>query len=105
MRPRSLAVAVIAVALLARLGLALLYDPPAASGDAADYARHAEAISESGTYPPSQSALGGGPSAFRPPGYPFLLALTYEVLGRDAGPRVVGALLGTLAVVLLGLVG
>jgi 4-amino-4-deoxy-L-arabinose transferase-like glycosyltransferase len=92
------------VALAARLGLALLYEPPPPSGDAADFARHAAAIADEGGYPPSPVALEGGASAFRPPGYPYVLAAVYELSGRGDSPRAFGALLGTLAVALLGVV-
>jgi 4-amino-4-deoxy-L-arabinose transferase-like glycosyltransferase len=103
MRGRLLVAAILALALILRLGLAVLHDPPPATGDAADYARHAAAIADHGSYPQSGIAPSGGPTAFRPPVYPLQLAAVYEVLGRDDGPRVVGALIGTLAVALLGL--
>ena len=102
MRGRELVGAILAVALLARLGLALLYEPPALFGDAADFARHAAALADHGSYP--ESLATGGPTAFRPPAYPFALAGVYEVAGRGDAPRVFGALLGTLAVALLGFV-
>ncbi|HEX8120682.1 MAG TPA: glycosyltransferase family 39 protein [Solirubrobacteraceae bacterium] len=104
MKGRLLVAAILALALLLRLGVAVLYDPPPLAGDAADYARHAAAIADTGHYPQSAGALEGGPTAFRPPGYPLVLAAVYEVAGRDDAPRVFGALLGTLAVALLGLV-
>jgi 4-amino-4-deoxy-L-arabinose transferase-like glycosyltransferase len=103
MRGRPLAAAILALALVLRLGLALLHDPPPAINDAADYARHAASIADRGSYPESAIAQHGGPTAFRPPGYPVQLAAVYEVLGRGDAPRVVGALIGTLAVALLGL--
>lgn len=99
---RVLVGAIIAVALLVRLGLALAYEPPPFSGDAADFGRHAAALADHGSYP--ESLATGGPTAFRPPGYPFALAAVYEVSGRGDSPRAFGALLGTLAVALLGLV-
>lgn len=103
MRGRLLVAAILALALILRLGLAVLHDPPRATGDAADYARHAASIADRGSYPQSGIAPSGGPTAFRPPVYPLQLAAVYEVLGREEGPRVVGALTGTLAVALLGL--
>ena len=103
MRGRLLVAALVALALILRLGLAVLHDPPPATGDAADYARHAASIADHGSYPQSGIAPNGGPTAFRPPAYPLQLAAVYELLGRDDGPRVVGALIGTLAVALLGL--
>ncbi|HEV2814608.1 MAG TPA: glycosyltransferase family 39 protein [Solirubrobacteraceae bacterium] len=103
MRGRPLVVAILALALVVRLGLAVLHDPPAATGDAADFARHAAALADHGSYPQS-AAAGEGPTAFRPPAYPLALAAVYEVAGREDAPRVFGALLGTVAVALLGLV-
>lgn len=103
MRGRLLVAAILALALTLRLGLAVLHDPPPATGDAADYARHAASLADQGSYPESGIAPSGGPTAFRPPGYPLQLAAVYEVIGRGDGPRVVGALIGTLAVALLGL--
>jgi len=93
---------IVAVALLVRLGLALGYEPPPFTGDAADFGRHAAALADQGSYP--ESLATGGPTAFRPPGYPFVLAAVYELGGRGDTPRAVGALLGTLAVALLGFV-
>ena len=103
MRGRLLVAAILALALTLRLGIAVLHDPPPATGDAADYARHAAALADTGSYPQSGIAPSGGPTAFRPPGYPIALAAVYETLGRDDAPRVVGALVGTVAVALLGL--
>ena len=102
MRGRLLVAAVLLLALTVRLGAALLHDPPPAINDAADFARHAAHIADFGSYPPSAIAPGGGPTAFRPPGYPVALAAVYELGGREDGPRVFGALLGPLAVALLG---
>jgi 4-amino-4-deoxy-L-arabinose transferase-like glycosyltransferase len=104
MRGRLLVAAILAVALVARLGLALGHDAPPLTGDPLDYDRHATAIAEQGNYPQSAIAVGGGPSAFRPPGYPLALAAVYALGGRGEPARVFGALLGTLAIALLGLV-
>jgi 4-amino-4-deoxy-L-arabinose transferase-like glycosyltransferase len=101
MRGRLLVAAILALALTLRLGLAVLHDPPPPTGDAADYARHAASLADHGSYPPSE--IGPGPTAFRPPAYPVVLAGVYEVLGRDDAPRVAGAVVGTAAVALLGL--
>jgi Dolichyl-phosphate-mannose-protein mannosyltransferase len=99
---RAVVGAILALALLVRLGLALTYEPPPPSGDAADFARHAASLADHGSYP--ESLATGGPTAFRPPGYPLALAAVYEVAGRTDAPRVFGALLGALAVALLGFV-
>ncbi len=54
----------------------------------------------------SNRAPGGGPSAFRPPGYPYFLGAVYAIAGQEAPPvgRFVGAFLGTLSVALIGLI-
>jgi 4-amino-4-deoxy-L-arabinose transferase-like glycosyltransferase len=104
MRCRLLSAGTLATALVTRLWLALLYEPPDAVGDAAELARHAQTIAETGGYPPSLVALEGGPSAFRPPGYPYFLAAVTELTGAGDGPRVIGALLGTVAVGLIGVI-
>ena len=103
MRPRLLVVGILALALVLRLGLALLHDAPPLTGDAADFARHARTLADFEQYPVSDIAPSGGATAFRPPGYPIALSLLYEVGFADDGPRAAGALLGTVAVALLGL--
>lgn len=90
--------AILAVALVLRLGALVLesgYEPRL---DSADYDRHARSIAAGDGFPESTIA-GGGPSAFRPPLYPYLLGGAYAVSGDsvEAG-RVLGALLGTLIV-------
>ena len=73
--------------------------------DSADYARHAESIGGGDGFPESVFTADESPSAFRPPVYPYLLGAVHAVFGEveDAG-RVVGALLGVLAVLLVYLV-
>jgi 4-amino-4-deoxy-L-arabinose transferase-like glycosyltransferase len=105
MSGRLIVAAILAVALALRLGLALVHDPPPPTGDAADYVHHASELVDVRSYAASGIAPSGGPSAFRPPGYPVLLAAVYELFDRDDAPRVAGALIGTVAVALLGLVG
>jgi 4-amino-4-deoxy-L-arabinose transferase-like glycosyltransferase len=96
---------VLAVALVVRLALVAEVSPryqPAF--DAADYDRHAHSIAAGDGYPDSVRVR-GKPSAFRPPGYPYLLAGVYKVTGkRWTGGLVLAALLGTLIVLLLYLV-
>jgi 4-amino-4-deoxy-L-arabinose transferase-like glycosyltransferase len=72
-------------------------------GDPVDYQQHAVSIAAGHGYPSTEIATPGTPSAFRPPGYPYLLGALYAVAGvhPDAG-RLLGALLGVLTVVLIG---
>jgi 4-amino-4-deoxy-L-arabinose transferase-like glycosyltransferase len=73
--------------------------------DAFDYVRHATSIAAGDGYPESRYALDGGPSALRPPAYPYLLGTVYAVSGdSETAGRVAGAVLGALAVLLLFLV-
>ena len=58
--------------------------------------------------------LTGKPTAFRPPGYPYLLGGAYRVFGVERGGRMptairvartLGAVLGALGVALIGMLG
>jgi 4-amino-4-deoxy-L-arabinose transferase-like glycosyltransferase len=97
---------ILAIALVLRLTtVAATWDTPV-SLDPQDFSRTAASIAEGHGYPPSNRAPGGGPSAFRPPGYPVFLAGVYVIAGHPspAAGRLAGALLGTLAVALIGLI-
>ena len=97
----------LAVALLARLLVIVATPHFRPTNDAADYDRHAVSLAVHGTYPPSGF---GGPSAFRPPAYPYLLAGVYKLVGTrsastrwEAG-RIADALLGVVVVALVALI-
>jgi 4-amino-4-deoxy-L-arabinose transferase-like glycosyltransferase len=96
---------ILIVALALRLALALA-TPLVLFGDPNDYQRHAVSIATTGHFPSTELASPGTPSAFRPPAFPYLLGGLYAVVGihPNAG-RVLEALLGTLTVALLGLMG
>lgn len=97
---------VLAVALALRLTAVGLTIETPTTLDPADFSRTAESIAQGHGYPLSNRAPGMGPSAFRPPGYPFFLAAVYAISGQEAPPvgRLVGAFLGTLSVGLIGLI-
>lgn len=96
---------IVGVALLLRVGLVLATTEYAPVYDAADYDRIAATLAEAGTWPATTLAEPGGASAYRPPAYPGLLAAVYELSGqRYTAARLVNALLGALAVLLLYLV-
>jgi 4-amino-4-deoxy-L-arabinose transferase-like glycosyltransferase len=97
-RPEIALVAVVAVALVVRMGFIAATADYEAFSDAKDFYGHAESIASGDGYPESPIAPGGGASAFRPPGYPHFLAGVFAVFGDsiDAG-RIAGALLGVLA--------
>jgi 4-amino-4-deoxy-L-arabinose transferase-like glycosyltransferase len=103
--PRLAIVAVLALALVVRIGVIVATPDFKPIYDAADFDRIARHIDDHGHYPDTYFAAPGTPTALNPPGYPHVLALTYKVAGQhlDAG-RALSALLGTLTVLLLILI-
>jgi 4-amino-4-deoxy-L-arabinose transferase-like glycosyltransferase len=98
---------VLVVALALRMTVVgLTFDTPLAL-DPADFSRTGLSIAQGRGYPGTNRAPGGGPSAFRPPAYPALLAGVYAVAGEEApgAARLVEAVLGTLTVALIGAIG
>jgi 4-amino-4-deoxy-L-arabinose transferase-like glycosyltransferase len=97
---------VLAVALALRLTLVAATFDTRVTLDPADFSRNGLSIAEGHGIPPSNRTPAGGPSAFRPPGYPLFLAAVYATVGEEAPSiaRLVQALLGTLAVALTGLI-
>jgi 4-amino-4-deoxy-L-arabinose transferase-like glycosyltransferase len=72
--------------------------------DPADYVRHAVSIAHGDGYPVS-GPRGFGPTAVRPPAYPYFLAGVFAVSGdSETAGRLASALLGVLTVGLAGLV-
>lgn len=106
MSKRSVAPALIVLlALVLRLGAVAADSGYVPAHDAFDYDRHGRSIAAGEGFPESGYVPEGGPSALRPPVYPYLLGGTYAISGDSiAVGRVVGALFGTLAVALLYLV-
>ncbi|HJT02742.1 MAG TPA: glycosyltransferase family 39 protein [Pseudonocardiaceae bacterium] len=73
--------------------------------DSADYQRLAVSLAHGHGFGMTQVAPGGGPTAFRPPLFPLALGALYKVIGVHlAGARLVEALAGAIAVVLLTVV-
>jgi 4-amino-4-deoxy-L-arabinose transferase-like glycosyltransferase len=98
---------VLAVALTIRLVAALAVGPELAPGaDADDYVRIGKSIADGDGIPTHELMLNnGGPSALRPPAYPFTLGGIFAITGDSlAAARIAQALLGTVTVALLGLV-
>jgi 4-amino-4-deoxy-L-arabinose transferase-like glycosyltransferase len=97
---------VLAVALALRLTTVALTFDTRITFDPSDFSRTAASIASGHGYPSSNRAPGGGPSAFRPPGYPVFLAAVYAIAGHEAPGigRLAGAFLGTLSVALTGLI-
>jgi 4-amino-4-deoxy-L-arabinose transferase-like glycosyltransferase len=100
--------ALLAVALVLRLGYVAVTPDYAIVHDARDYDYHARSIARGEGYGLSYQL----PTAFRPPGYSFLLAGVYDVAGvareevdeRVPPARIVQAFVGTLAVALIGVI-
>jgi 4-amino-4-deoxy-L-arabinose transferase-like glycosyltransferase len=70
--------------------------------DAYDYHRHGLSIAAGDGYPSSGYTLDRGPTALRPPAYPYLLGAVYALSGYSIeAARLVGAALGSLSVFLL----
>lgn len=103
--PRSVWI-VLALALALRVLLVALTWHTHVTLDPSDFDRTAASIASGHGYPPSNRAPGGGPSAFRPPAYPFFLAGVYVLAGHSAPAlgRLAGALLGVVSVALIGLI-
>jgi 4-amino-4-deoxy-L-arabinose transferase-like glycosyltransferase len=105
-RHTLLTLVIVAVALIARLGVVATDDGYTPKHDAFDYDRHAVSIAAGDGYPISGYAIEGGPSALRAPGYPYALGATYAALGVGAdGGRILNALFGALTVLLVVLLG
>jgi hypothetical protein len=109
------------IAFTVRLGFVAATPDYRPAHDDGKYDRLACTIAVSGTYPQSWSGLtarscggpskgGSEPSAFRPPGYPALLAGVYVISApvtadRWTAGRIAQAMLGTLLAALTGLLG
>jgi 4-amino-4-deoxy-L-arabinose transferase-like glycosyltransferase len=93
---------ILAVALAVRIAVIVATPHFAPIFDAADYDRLGASIAAGHGYPGQlQPAT---PSAFRPPLYPFVLAGVHLVGGGWTAERLVAALLGTIAVLLVFLI-
>lgn len=109
-RGALIALAVIGVALLGRVGFILATPHFRPYADSRDFDRVALSLARNGDYPPSTIAPSGGPSAFRPPAYPYLLAAVYRLTGTTDSPsrftvaRMLSATISSIAVGLIGVV-
>lgn len=101
-RSRVADILILILALGARIGYILSTPGYTMRHDDRAYDRLGLAIARTGVYP----NLGGHPTAYRPPVFPYLLGALYSLTGsghaRVVGGRVLQALLGVLAVALLG---
>ena len=104
-RVRGALLALVALALVVRVGAIVADSGYVPEQDAWDYDRHARSIAAGDGYPDSYYVVDRGPSALRAPGYPYFLGGIYAVSGDSVAlARLVDAALGTLAVFLLYLI-
>ena len=95
--PYGIWLAILAAALVARLAFVAFMPPVILWSDGREYDAVARLLVDHGTY---------GTQALRPPGYPTLIAAVYRVFGKNLlALRLVEAVLGTLSVALIGLIG
>ena len=104
------AVLLVAAALVLRLAYVDATPGYVLRHDAVDYDVHARSIAQGNGF--SKTLAHGRPTAFRPPGYPYLLGAVYHVFGADREPtrervhvaRIAQAFIGTALVALVGVV-
>jgi 4-amino-4-deoxy-L-arabinose transferase-like glycosyltransferase len=88
------------IAVIVRVGSAALFHPPLTS-DGKDYDAIARLVAHGNGF-----SLEGTPTAFRPPGYPLLLASTYAVFGDSKTPmRIFQVIADALSCLLLFSIG
>jgi Dolichyl-phosphate-mannose-protein mannosyltransferase len=106
MSPRALAIALLALALVVRVGVVLADSDYRPVTDPADYDRHARSIAAGHGYPDSSVAAPTGPTAGRQPVYPYFLGAVYALSpGADVqAARIAQAAVGTITVALIGLI-
>jgi 4-amino-4-deoxy-L-arabinose transferase-like glycosyltransferase len=104
--------AVVVVALIARLAVVLATPHYQPRTDAADFDRMAVSLADHGHFASNLHEWApAGPTAFRPPLFPAVLAATYKIVGtgssdtRWTAARVLEAVLGALVAALVYLIG
>jgi hypothetical protein len=103
-RPRRTLLVILGVALVVRIVAVLATSDYVPVFDSGDYDRHAQSIAAGDGYPETIIGSAEGPSAFRPPLYPYVLGGVYAIVGNEAGVeagRVLGALIGVVTVGLI----
>lgn len=94
----------LALALAVRVGQIIATPDWAPIADPQDYVRHAVSIAHGHGFPESLLPQ-GGPTALRPPVYPYFLGAVFAVSGdSETAGRLAAALLGVVTVALIGLI-
>jgi 4-amino-4-deoxy-L-arabinose transferase-like glycosyltransferase len=107
---RTAIVLILALALALRVAYIAGHPGFRPFADAASFDQVAVSLALHGHYPPSSIAPSGGPSALRPPAYPFALSALYAATGTASSSsrfvlgRLMSAAIGTVVVALVGLV-
>jgi 4-amino-4-deoxy-L-arabinose transferase-like glycosyltransferase len=108
---RRLIGGIVALALIVRIAVVLGTPAFRPNTDASNFDQIAVSVARDGHFPTSPFTLHGGPTAFRPPLFPLALAGVYALSGTgstttrwEAG-RMLEAILGAVAVLLLTLIG
>jgi 4-amino-4-deoxy-L-arabinose transferase-like glycosyltransferase len=110
MTTRRMLLAIGAVALIVRIAVVLATPSFVPQTDAVDFDRNAVSLAGDGNFATSALTAHGGPTATRPPLFPATLAAVYKVVGvtpaktRWRAGRLLEALLGAAAVLLIGLI-
>lgn len=107
-RPDVVVLLLVVAALAIRLAFVAATPGYVLTGDASDYDGHGRSIASGGGF--SDTLAYGRPTAFRPPGYPYVLGAVYRLPGVDRGnersridaARIAQAFIGTLVVALIG---
>jgi 4-amino-4-deoxy-L-arabinose transferase-like glycosyltransferase len=103
-RPSTALLVILGIALVARVGAIVATPHYHPLFDAADYDRHAISIANGHGYPGPQAGPPDQPTAFRPPLYPLTLAAVHLLGGGWTAGRLLGALFGVAAVLLVFLI-
>lgn len=105
LRPHAAALAVIGVAFVVRVSVVLTTRDLTLRDDSADYVRLASLLAHGHGFGDTVLAAGGGPTAFRAPGYPLFLGAVFRLTGDSlTAARLLQAGLGALTAALIGIV-
>jgi 4-amino-4-deoxy-L-arabinose transferase-like glycosyltransferase len=111
MTARRALLAIVALAVIVRVVVVFATSSFVPQTDAVDFDRNAVSLATDGNYATSALTAHGGPTAIRPPLFTAALAAVYKVVGvnpaktRWRAARLIEAVFGTVAVLLICLIG